>query len=94
MLPVCYMKEFAEKMEYDIGWMDFESQAKQMKETNKETKLLSFNKLVLNKRKRLSAEKTKVNPRDLLRAHFRTNPDSQRMIFCPNNNNNNQSPCS
>ena len=81
MLPVCYMKEFSEKMEYDIGWMDFESQAKQMKETNKETKLLSFNKLVLNKRKRLSAEKTKINPRDLLRAHFRTNPDSQRIYM-------------
>jgi len=48
------MKELSEKMEYDIGWMDFESQAKQMKETSKETKLLSFNKLVLNKRKRLS----------------------------------------
>jgi len=77
MLPVCYTKEFSEKMEYDIGWMDFESQAKQMKETNKETKFLSFNKLVLNKRKRTSAEKTKVNPRELLRAHFRTNPDSQ-----------------
>ena len=41
-------------MEYDLDWFDFESQAKQMKEVNKEKKFLQLNKLVLNKRKRTS----------------------------------------
>jgi len=54
MLPVCYCKTLIEKMEYDLDWFDFESQAKQMKEVNKEKKFLQLNKLVLNKRKRTS----------------------------------------
>jgi len=41
-------------MEYDLDWFDFDSQAKQMKEVNKEKKFLQLNKLVLNKRKRTS----------------------------------------
>lgn len=58
MVPVCYSKEFPEKMEYDLGWFDFDSAAKNMKETNKEKKFLQFNKLVLNKRKRSSKIQT------------------------------------
>ena len=54
MIPVCYSKDLPEKMEYDLNWFDFDSAAKNMKETNKEKKLLQFNKLVLNKRKRSS----------------------------------------
>ena len=89
MLPICYATELGEKMEFDLNWFDFENTAKETTEINKEKKFLHLKNLVLNKRKRssihdyipynlLASAKTKVNPRELLRSHFRLNPESQR----------------